>query len=178
MSNLAASLVRAARRAGAMLVLALAAPVVLSCQNRAAGGYPAVYRYTYEYNTEDLIEDHFIVLDRVEGAVVGWYYGTSDEFDAVREGYRPGFFVAPMEGLRILPDGALAFSLRRPASFFTAPVPLRYRSEADLPPGSLDAWPVELPDGSRDYAGTMRGDELVLTTERVPRVFRRIETPR
>ena len=62
------------------------------------------YEYVYPDNTSDLIENHYIVIDKIDNHYVGRYYGTSDEFDDAREGYYPGFFVANMENLEIKND--------------------------------------------------------------------------
>jgi hypothetical protein len=129
------------------------------------------YAYHYPYNTPELIEDHFIVLESGVDGIRGWYYGTSDEFDAAREGYLPGFFVAPLTGLE-LTDDAIAFTLHRPSRFFAAPIPLQYRSAADVPPGLLDEWNVPLTTDSRQYTGTLRGGEISLEVPGSPRVFR------
>jgi hypothetical protein len=138
---------------------------------------PGTYVHEYPYNTAELIEDHFIVLEGAGGELRGWYYGTSDEFDAAREGYPPGFFVAPMEGLAITRD-QIAFTLNRPARFFAAPVPLQFKSVADVPPGLLDEWNVPLPAESRRYTGTLRGGEIVLEVFGGLRVFVRTELDR
>jgi hypothetical protein len=130
----------------------------------------AVYEYVYPYNTPDLIENHYVVLDSAGGELRGWYYGTSDEFDAAREGYLPGFFVAPMETLRIT-GGAISFRLTRPARFFVAPVPLEYRDADAVPPGALEEWTVPLPTEGREYTGSRGSDNITLTVPGGPRVF-------
>lgn len=63
--------------------------------------YVGIYEYVYPDNTQDLIENHFIVLTKNGEKISGLYYGTSDEFDDAREGYLPGFFVSPMDNLQI-----------------------------------------------------------------------------
>ena len=131
-----------------------------------------VYEYTYPYNTPDLIENHFIVLDSEGAQARGWYYGTSDEFDMAREGYLPGFFVAEMSDL-VLSETSISFSLTRPERFFTSPVPLEYRDIASIPPGLLDEWSVPLVVESRAYAGARSGGEIAIDDIRPPRVFRR-----
>jgi hypothetical protein len=131
----------------------------------------AVYEYVYPYNTPDLIENHFIVLDSSGGAVRGWYYGTSDEFDTAREGYLPGFFVAPISGLRLAGE-AISFTLTRPARFFTTPVPLQYREGADVPRSLLEEWTIPLTTEAREYAGMLRGSEIELAVQGGPRTFR------
>ena len=102
----------------------------------------------------------------------GWYYGTSDEFDQAREGYLPGFFVAPMSSLA-LSSTTIAFTLERPDRFFTAPVPLEYRDGGAVPTGVLEEWRVPLPTASNTYEGVVRGEEIALDVPGGPRVFRR-----
>jgi len=60
-----------------------------------------VYEYAYPYGSE---ENHYIVLTEKNGKTVGLYYGNSDDFDEAREGYDPGFFVVPMNELKIGKD--------------------------------------------------------------------------
>ena len=131
----------------------------------------AVYEYTYPYNTQNLNENHFVVLEAVGPPARGWYYGTSDEFDSAREVYLPGFFVAEMSDLR-LSETEISFSLTRPLRFFTSQVPLEYRDVADIPPGLLAEWSVPLRVESRTYIGTRSGDGVVLDVAGGPRVFR------
>jgi hypothetical protein len=118
------------------------------------------------------------VLDELDGRVRGWYYGTTDEFDATREGYVPGFFVAEMADLALTAD-SIAFFLVRPDRFFTAPVPTRYRSADGVPAGLLEPWDVvALPMDSVRYAGVLRDGEIVLQTVGGERAFREIPIAR
>ncbi len=149
--------------------LAIAAGALVS-PGFAAG--QTLYEYTYPYNTADLNENHFIVLESLGSQARGWYYGTSDEFDSAREGYLPGFFVAEMSELR-LSETNISFSLTRPERFFASPVPLEYRDVADMPPGLLGDWSVPLPVESRSYVGARNGGDIALDVAGTPRVFRR-----
>lgn len=138
--------------------------------------YPAVYEYQYEFNTPDLNENHYIVLDSVAGRLRGWYYGTSDEFDQAREGYLPGFFVAEMQDLAVS-DSRITFSLRRPADFFKRAVPLEYRVATDVPAKTLERWSVWLPDRVVTYSGSMTPERITLQLVRGSRVFQRRAGP-
>jgi hypothetical protein len=150
---------------GLVLLAAALAPAGLGAQTTTT------FEYVYPYNTPDLVENHIIVLETVGGVTRGWYYGTSDEFDTAREGYLPGFFVAPMLDLRL---GAtdISFTLRRPVRFFTAPVPLEYRDAARVPAGRLEEWSVALTRESVDYAGRHTPAEIALTLAGGARLFR------
>ncbi len=52
-----------------------------------------IYEHVHEHNSEHLIENHYIEILDKKGKIQGIYYGTSDDFDAAREGYLPGFFL-------------------------------------------------------------------------------------
>lgn len=161
-----ARMTRALLRSLVLVALAHFSPALASGQ--------VVYEYVYPYNTPDLIENHFIVLDFEGGEARGWYYATSDEFDSAREGYLPGFFVAEMSELR-LSEASISFSLTRPERFFTSAVPLEYRDVTSIPVGLIEEWSVPLPVASRAYVGTRSGDEIGLDVAGTPRVFRRRE---
>lgn len=66
------------------------------------------YQYTYPHNTADLNEDHFIMIYEHGGELHGTYFGTSDDFDPAREGYKPGYYYAEMQNLQ-LTDSTISF---------------------------------------------------------------------
>ena len=150
----------AAVRWTSIFLALFAAACGTAAQERAASGYPYVYEYRYPHNTFSLNENHYIVLDSLEGGVHGWYYGTSDDFDAAREGYLPGFFVAEMQELRITGD-SISFTVR-PREIFTSPVPLQYRRASDAPAGLLERWTGPTLADVRAYAGTLSDRDIVL----------------
>ena len=134
------------------------------------------YRYDYPMDTPELVEDQFIVIDSAGGAPRLWYYGTSDEFDLAREGYRPAFFVAQATDL-VLSADSLSFQLTvQPAEYFTDPVPRSYRSTAAVPGERADqAIFRSIPAGPRGYAGRVEGRELVLRTPGGLRRYQKID---
>jgi hypothetical protein len=137
-----------------------------------AAAQTVTYEYVYPYNTPELIENHYIVLDMSGDEPRGWYYGTSDEFDAGREGYLPGFFVASMSDLTVS-TSAISFTLERPERFFVSPVPFEYRSAGALPVDRIEEWSVPLPTPSRRYEGAVRPDTITLELPGGPRAFAR-----
>jgi hypothetical protein len=152
-----------------MSVVALVAATLVACaQSDAPDGGPAIYQYVYPHNTSELIENHYIVLDSIDGTLRGWYYGTSDEFDSGREGYLPGFFVAEMEGLRVA-NGTISFALR-PSTMFKSPVPLQNRTSADV---RLEKWTGPQLQGVSRYSGSLTTDQIVINTNRGARTFTR-----
>lgn len=131
------------------------------------------YEYRYPHNTADLVENHYIVLDTSSGELRGWYYGTSDDFDAGREGYRPGFFVAQMEALHV-GEGRITFELATPTVLFTTPVPLHQRADPAAAGGTLTRWTFPLTGARRRYAGAYDGHSIILNVDGGARVFERL----
>lgn len=133
------------------------------------------YEYVYPFNSRDLVENHFIVLGLRDGALAGWYFGTSDEFDTGREGYLPGFFVAEMVGLTA-EAGEIHFSLDISADdCFTEPIPLEYRSSNELSPGRFVRWsgPTATRRHPLRYSGSVSEGLIQLETPSGPRAFAR-----
>jgi len=169
------------------VLLSLCAALALGC----AGGdqpqdrvpeerYIGTYEYVYENNTELLVENHYIVFELESGALQGWYYGTSDEFDIGREGYYPGFFVAEMQDLTIN-DGRVSFTLKVSSEIcFTEPVPLQYRSPEEFPSGQFERWsgPTGVSPEPVRYEGQITENRIELQARFGTRGFlRRVEPP-
>jgi hypothetical protein len=161
-----------AARAPALVLAFLVALLSFTAPPNVAA-QTVTYEYVYPYNTPDLIENHYIVLDMSGPEPRGWYYGTSDEFDSGREGYLPGFFVAPMSDLE-MSAGAISFGLSRPERFFASPVRLEYRSAEAVPTGLLGEWAISLPSASRRYGGGLTREAVTLDVPGGPRVFQRM----
>ena len=63
-----------------------------------------------------------IVIYQNNKIIKGLYYGTTDEFIDVREGYYTGFFVLPMDSLRISGDSIYFILSPQTKDFFTQPL--------------------------------------------------------
>lgn len=96
--------------------------------------------YYYHYSGQDdcpdlLPEDSYMELYFENGRLrKGYFWGTSDEFDRVREGYKCGYFVLPMTQIKQTTD-SISFVLdarrkdkKRFNCFFMAPVDWRIRT--------------------------------------------------
>jgi len=162
----------------AMLVISFslsqlpANPVGAQSQSELTCG---AYEFAYPYNTEQLSENHFIVLDCSSEPLRGWYYGTSDDFDRGREGYLPGFFVAEMRDLAVSED-SIHFTIQvAEAEYFTRPVPLGYRGAEQVPEEQFEQWGHGVRTDPRQYQGVVDADSIVLGADGRKRVFSRVE---
>ncbi len=133
-----------------------------------------IYKYTYQYNSDNLIEDHYIVLEKSGNTVNGWYYGTSDDFDETREGYLPGFYVKEMEELKIDND-TIKFKLNvKFEECYSKPISLEYKNINQLPK-SFHKWDVgSMTFNPRNYEGTIVNDKIIIGNMSLERVFIKI----
>ena len=111
------------------------------------------YEYIYPYNSEDLIENQYIVLIKNKEGYSGWYYGTSDEFDEAREGYLPAFFVTEMLNLKISND-TIKFKLAiTDNDLLTETVTLKLRSTEEAIKAGYSKWSNKINPTPKEYWG-------------------------
>lgn len=138
------------------------------------GDIEGVYKYTYEHNTDDLIEDHYMIIEKVDGHMVGRYYGTSDEFDEAREGYLPGFFVLDMLDLKIAKDN-IEFRLKlEDNQLFTHPIDLTTISSNDVLTALNPYWLNSGVTGENEYIGIIQNGSIILDIEGSTREFKHL----
>lgn len=151
----------------------------LAAQDRPSGPpHPlaGTYVYFYEYNIPSLEENHYVVLEADDDELRGWYFGTTDDFDSGREGYLPGFFVAPMENLTVVGD-RIFFSLRVSSDeCFSKPVPRHYRSASEVPTDEIERWPQTIRMEPRAYEGVITPEAIEMSVAGRPRSFSRISS--
>jgi hypothetical protein len=138
-----------------------------------------VYEYVYEHNTKDLIENHFIVLEREGINVIGRYYGTSDDFDDLREGYLPGFYGAPMKEL-IIRDQKISFRIDlQNDDLFMHPIPLSVKTSHEIDRNNNPRWIADYQPGIRlarhtvVFSGKITAGEIILSGKDYRRVFKK-----
>lgn len=119
--------------------------------------YIGTYEYIYPDNTEDLIENQYIIIDKKDSKYFGLYYGTTDEFDETREGYLPGFFVAPMDNLEINND-TIKFTLSvDDKDFFEKPIDRDIKSTEEAFKAGYENWGVKMNKKfSKKYSGVIK----------------------
>jgi len=129
-----------------------------------------IYEYVYPYNSDDLIENHYIAFKTLGKEIEGWYYGTSDEFDEAREGYLPGYFVSSIKQLETTTDSI----------FFTIETGYNKCYDQSIPIGFVDAKQISAHnqawDGSDDievveYAGKLTEQAITITINGDTRVY-------
>lgn len=147
----------------------------------AADSLLGVYEYAYEFNTKNLTENHYIVLESDNDSIAGRYYGTSDDFDDAREGYLPGFFVAPMRQLSIQGQ-KISFQIEVQADdLFIKPIELSIGSSQEVDRKKNKKWIADYQPGIRltrsfvTYTGEIRNGEFHITTQYGIRVFKKIK---
>lgn len=128
-------------------------------------------RYVYElvYSHDDLLqrkgERCFFVLWQEQGTLHGRYNGTTDALEQGREGYLPGYVVAPMQAIKVLNDSTLSFTLSATTQFANE-LPLCITSEAQAQALGYALWRHPLFGHDSNYwqprhgVMTLSGDRL------------------
>ncbi|MBR8705019.1 hypothetical protein IX324_000779 [Bacteroides pyogenes] len=136
--------------------------ISLTCSCQQIDSICGIYEYIYPDSTPELCENQYIVLEKAEkGNIVGYYYGTTDEFDEAREGYLPGFFVTRMDSLQINKD-TISFILKVPnKDIFTQPIPLSIKTALQASEKQLQVWDVApLLNCSKKYKGVIKNNAI------------------
>ncbi len=133
------------------------------------------YEYIYPNNTKTLIENHYIVIEKKNDIVNGWYYGTTDDFDMGREGYLPGFFVKEVTNLSIS-NNTISFKLFvSEKECYTEPISLKYKKISDFPKNKYKSWEeAVLSFKPKEYRGIIKNNEIVLKVWNKDRIFKKI----
>lgn len=148
--------------------------------SEAATSFEGIYKYDYEGDTQDLTEDHYIILTMNNGSLEGRYYGTSDDFDKAREGYYPGFYVSDMKNLQIT-NNEIAFSIELPErDMFSKPVNLKYKAGEEVPISDNPQWVNSQIIGvseknPNDYVGEIVDGKILLHIENSQRAFIKLD---
>ncbi|GEM_PF-2382298 len=138
-----------------------------------------VYKYDNENDTQDLVEDHYIIIEIMNDRYYGRYYGTSDDFDTAREGYYPGFFVSEMRDL-VIENGEMEFSIKlQNSEVFSKPVELQYKTSNDVPIIDNPIWEkshiIEVSDKNpRVYKGKIDKNKILLEIDNEIRTYNHI----
>ena len=129
-----------------------------------------IYKYIYPHSTKDLIENHYIKLEEINDKISGFYFGTSDDFDEMREGNLPGFFKAKMLNLK-LKNLTIEFNIKvKMSDIFTKAI-----TPFDNPKNKK-LWTIGLRHNDRDYSGKIIGDTIIIkTVDEDPRLFIKID---
>ncbi|RKQ51193.1 hypothetical protein BXY85_2215 [Roseivirga pacifica] len=124
--------------------------------------------------SEELQEHHYMVIEGDGDELVGWYYGTTDDFDDAREGYYPGFYVSAMQDL-ILDGDSLRFSISiNEEKLYTKPVPLTLTENDSI---DLPKWDIGVTYFQRDYVGIVRKERIEFDIYlRRYRIFKRADS--
>jgi hypothetical protein len=137
-------------------------PIITKSDTKSEVELLGVYEYVYEYNTEDLIENHYLEFKDNQS----FYYGTSDDFDEAREGYYPGFFMAQIDNLELNGENLTFNVIVSDSIFYKKPVTPQYQINGN------ELWDIGIRYNSRKYQGKINGDTItILTKDFDPRKF-------
>ena len=135
-----------------------------------------IYEYIYPYNTRFTNENHYIVLKKIKGKFYGWYYGTTDEFDEVREGYLAGYFVKEMTDLKISKNIITFILIVSDEECYTEPISIKYKSEKEFPKNKYKKWKVGgFNFEPKKYNGIMNKNQIIFKDRDEDIIFNKIK---
>jgi|GEM_PF-2307464 len=131
-----------------------------------------IYEYVYPYNTDNLIENHYIAFKKTGEIVEGWYYGTSDEFDEAREGYLPGFFVSKISGLKTSGDSLFFKVSTGYNKCYSNAFPIGY-IDPSMILKTNEIWNSYNEDYLLEYSGKLTGLKITMSVNGNTRVYKK-----
>ncbi len=131
--------------------------------------------YEYRPFENDNSEDHTLVFEWVDNTLVGRYYGTSDDFDPVREGYTKGYYVVDLLDIMITED-KISFSLNPITSdMFTEKIALDIKNSQEAIARGFIPWqPGSNITDPMKYSGYFKEDSLTLEMLDGIRTFKKV----
>jgi hypothetical protein len=152
-----------------LIILSLLAIFASSCRQATktqsienTDKYIGIYEYVNTYSTE---QNNYIVLKKENDKIIGFYYGTTDEFDEAREGYLPAFFVASMNKLEINKN-TITFVLNvNNSDFLTKPINLEITSTQKAIELGYKNWENFFSAKSKRYIGFISNAEFIFFKE-------------
>ncbi|NME68051.1 hypothetical protein [Flammeovirga aprica] len=120
------------------------------------------YEYSYPVPEGSLNENQYIVIEKNEDDFDCLFYGTSDEFDMSREGYYPGYYVTPIQKLRVNKE-EIYFTLNISSKeIFTEPINRQLKSRHEVANMGYENWEVYLKTEPQKYKGIILPDKVIL----------------
>jgi len=142
-----------------IIILVILVQTFTAC-SKESDKYSGIYEYKAPYDAS--YENQYIVLTEKGGKVTGFYYGTSDEFDDVREGYYAGYFVAQMNDLKITGD-SIEFVLKvENSDFLTKLIDLKITSTQEAIKAGNENWHVYFSPEENKYVGHISADKKTI----------------
>ena len=118
------------------------------------------------------MEDRIIVIVIDDNKYKCFYYGTSDDFEEVREGYLPGFISVEATNLSFS-GGEISFHLNSTnRNFYSQPVEIGLHTDEDITAAGYKLWLQASENCWRDVIlhGTYTQDSIVIYNETFPYV--------
>lgn len=95
--------------------------------------------HVYEEKGRDSKEQTCFLIQHSNGSWIGRMNATTDEFEIAREGYTPGYIIAPLENIKVLNDSTLSFSITTHKQFQCG-IPLFIQNEEEALQYGIPTW--------------------------------------
>lgn len=122
-------------------------------------------------------ERTFFIFWQESGKLKGRLNGTTDEIVTAREGYRPGYIVAPLHDIKVINDSTITFSIANTMQF-GCELPLYVKNEAEATqlgyPSWADVSSNSLPPSQRQYTVSFSGKTLIIRPDGAYDKFERL----